>query len=127
MARKKTKEVITVPIPKTEISNEANSQIGALNSLVASAGWAMIVRILNENIAYLERAILEKKDPASGIELTDEEVEKLRYKRGLNMELKDTPQKYGRTLLEMGEVPENFDPYWSKEDIKKMESSLKSK
>lgn len=123
---KKTK-VMTVPVPKAEASNEADLQVNALKSLVASAGWAIIVRILDENIAYLEKAILEKKDPASGLELTDEEVEKLRYKRGLNIELKGTPGKYSQTLLDIEKVPENFDPYWNMDDLRKHEkSSLKT-
>jgi len=126
---KKVKEikVMTVEVEKSQVSDDTTERVSALNSLVASRGWTIIVEVLKTNIAYLEMAILEKKDPVSKIELSDEEVEKLRYKRNLNIELMNTPQNYSKVLVEIEKTPENFDPYWNMDDIRKHEESTLKK
>ena len=124
---KKKKKVIIAKVPKAEAPIHIEDRVAALRSLVATPGWAVIVQILDDNISYLEKAILEKKDPETKAPLSDDDVEKLRYKRTLNIELKDTPKKYTKMLIEGESVPINYDPYWNVDDIRKMESSLKTK
>ena len=124
---KKKKKVIIAQIPKAEAPTDIEDRVGALRSLVATPGWAVIVQILNDNISYLEKAILEKIDPETKTPLSDDEVERLRYKRSLNIELKDTPKKYTKMLIENEKTPTNYDPYWNIDDVRKMESSLKTK
>ena len=111
---------MTVPIPKPEAPSAADTVIGALASLVASQGWAIVVKILNDNIAYLEKAILDQVDPITKEPLTDAEADKLRTKRDLNTEVRDTPQNYSKVVKDTGEVPEDFDPYYkTKKEIDK--------
>ena len=113
-------DTITVTLPKPEIPRVVEDMIASLTSMQATQGWAIMVKILNDNIAYLEKAILEKIDPVSKAILTDAEVEILRVKRNLNIDLRDTPQTYSKVVREAGEVPEEYDPYFQTNDeIKK--------
>ena len=70
--------------------------ISALKSLQASRGWAIVVDILNDNIKYLEKAILDKIDPVTQRHISDTEDETLRIKRNLNIEVRDTPRSEER-------------------------------
>ena len=116
MTKKQTKKtkVMTVEIPKQEAPalNAVENVIASLTSLQASQGWAIVVKILNDNIAYLEKAILEKVDPITKEVLTDAEVEILRIKRGLNIDLRDTPGNYSKVVKDVGEVPVEYDPFF---------------
>jgi hypothetical protein len=117
------KKVRKIKIATVELPKEADSVLASLLVLQASSGWAIIVKILNENITYLEQAILNKIDPVMKCELTDDEVEILRIKRNLNIDLRDTPQNFSKQLTEQLEIPENFDPYFKTgEEIKKYSS-----
>ena len=107
---------MTVPMPKAEAPDAAENVIGALASLQASVGWAVIVKILNDNIKYLELAILGKIDPVTKAPLNDKQVEVLRTKRGLNIELRDTPANYSKVVKDMGGVPIEYDPYFKTND-----------
>ena len=107
---------MTVPMPKAEAPDAAENVIGALASLQTSIGWAVIVKILNDNIKYLELAILEKIDPVTKVPLNDKQVEVLRTKRGLNIELRDTPANYSKVVKDMGGVPIEYDPYFKTND-----------
>ncbi len=103
-------------VPKPEAPSEADNIIASMASLQASPGWAIVVKIINENIAYLEKAILEKIDPATGIKLSDQEVEVLRIKRSLNIDVRDTPQNYAQVIRETNETPHDYDPYFKTND-----------
>ena len=117
MTKKITKKkIMTVPMPKPEAPKASDSIIGALASLQASVGWAVIVKILNDNIKYLELAILGKIDPVTKAPLNDKQVEVLRTKRGLNIELRDTPANYSKVVKDMGGVPIEYDPYFKTND-----------
>lgn len=102
-------------VPKPKITGVENV-LGILASLQASAGWALIVKILNDNIAYLEKGIIDKIDPITKIELSEADIELFRIKRSLNMDLRDTPQNYSNEIVRSGEVPEEFDPYYQSND-----------
>lgn len=112
--KKKTKKIkiMTVPTAKPKSPDAVETVLGALMSLQASTGWAIIVKILNENIAYLEQAILNKVDPTTQVPLSDAEVELLRTKRTLNIDLRDTPENYSKAVKDTGEVPTEYDPYY---------------
>lgn len=117
-------EVMTVPVAKPEVPTALKNVIGALASMTASPGWALVVKIINDNINYLEKAILEKIDPVSKESLTDAEVEILRIKRSLNIDLRDTPANYSKIVRDAGEVPTEYDPYFKTNDeIKKAKQS----
>lgn len=90
---------------------EPSEIIAALDTLVVSEGWRIILRVLKGNVAYLEEAIITKREPGATEDLTDEEVDRLRYKRELNLDVMNTPESY-RAELERKNAPvENFDPY----------------
>lgn len=111
---------MTVKTPKSVVPTDVANIIGAINSLQASTGWAIMLEIMNDNVKYLEKCIIDKFDPLSKSELTDKDIEFLRVKRTLNIDLRDTPQNYIKNLTASGKVPENYDPYFqSADDIKK--------
>lgn len=92
-------------------------QIGALKELQMSIGWNMLLEVLEDNKAFLEKAILDRKDPQTGDKLSNKEIDDARHKRLLTIELIKTPQKLIR-LIERSKAIEikNFDPYESQED-----------
>jgi len=121
---KKTKKVMTVEVPKKETPalDDTKGVVAALASMQASTGWAIMVKILNDNIKYLETAILNGIDPITKLKLTDEEVEGARVKRNLNIELRDTPANYAKEVKRTGEIPDDDDPYFkTMAEIKKAE------
>lgn len=101
---------MTVEVEKP--ASAVENTLGALMSLQASTGWAIIVGILNDNIAYLEQAILNKIDPVSKLALSDAEIEILRTKRALNIELRETPANYTKVVKDTGDIPTEYDPYF---------------
>lgn len=108
--------VMTVEVPKEPIPTSVDSIIGSLKSLEVSPGWAIIVNILNENIKYLEQCIISKFDTLTQLELSDSEIEILRIKRNLNIDLRDTPKNYTKVIQDTGEIPEDYDPYYKTND-----------
>ena len=116
MPKKKVEKVMTVEVPKVTLPKEDAEIVKALDSLQASRGWAIVTKILIDNIAYLEAAILSKIDPLTRGLLTDDEVEILRTKRRLNMELRDTPKNYATIIKDTGEIPDDYDPYYKTND-----------
>jgi len=113
---KRTKKIMTVPIPRPEAASDPKDIIGALKSLQASRGWAVILGILDDNIAYLEKAILDKIDPRTKLPLSETEIEDARTKRSLNIELRDIPKEYTKVVKENGGVPPEYDPYFKTND-----------
>jgi hypothetical protein len=125
----KTKEkVMTVQFPKPPAPRSTSGIINSLISLQTTEGWQVITGILNDNIKFLEQAILESRDPLTKEMLTAEQVDLLRVKRSLNIDLRDTPQNYIKVLEKTDEVDEEYDPYFkTNEDIKRSERPLKTK
>ena len=103
---------MTVPLAEPIVPTSVETVIGALASLQASTGWAIVVKVLNDNIKYLETAILEKIDPETKVALSDAEIEVLRTKRGLNIDLRETPANYTKVVKDTGEIPTEYDPYF---------------
>lgn len=122
--KKIKKEVMIAPVPKAEAPTGVQAEVASLKVLEVSEGWLVVRHILDENIKYLELAILDKIDPITKQVLTDEEVEKLRDKRNLNVELRDLPGKYSKVLEDTGEIPKNFDPYYSVEELIKARKGI---
>jgi hypothetical protein len=112
-----------VMIAQTEKSTApqagSESELLALEALEVSMGWQIIQRILKENIAYLEKTILDKIDPFTKAEVLEEEADKLRYKREVSKEFLDTPGNYMR-LLRKSDEPEKKDPDPFYKDVKEL-------
>jgi hypothetical protein len=111
MAKKKFQPIVA-PTPRIEAATEIERIILALTALQASEGWGVVRKILDDNIKYLETAILEKIDPATKEPLNDKEVDDARYRRDLNIELRDTPENYIKVVQDTGIVPQDYDPYF---------------
>lgn len=100
-------------IEKPNAPTNATDEVLALQSLEASMGWAVMVRILKENITYLEQLILNKVDPLTNIILSEIDVDKLRYKREISKEFLDTPKNYIKMLTPKEEIETTDpDPYY---------------
>lgn len=112
-------DVKSVDTPATPTKSSLAEQISALTSLQASVGWAMIVQVLQTNKAYLERMILDRIDPESEEELSESEVDKVRYKRELTIDLLETPMNLIRYIEEMSEGDQlvDYDPYQKAEEL----------
>lgn len=113
-AKRKPKKapVMTVELPKEEAPTAVENVKTALDALTVSPGWQIIRKILDDNIKYLEIAILDKIDPKTKTPIKDDEMEMLRIKRSLNIEVRDIPQTYKKHLDDTGVVPREFDPYF---------------
>lgn len=109
---KKPVKIMTVPVARHNPKPASEDVVASLLSLEASPGWAIVLGILNDNIAYLEKCIIEKRDPISKEILKDDEIELLRIKRSLNIDLRDTPKNYSEFVQKTTETAEEFDPYY---------------
>lgn len=93
--------------------NISNAEkVAALRSLQVSVGWGILLGTLKDNQDYLERAILDGIDPITKERLEPKEQDEARNKRGLLIELMQTPEKL-IAAIENAEGSEaiDFDPY----------------
>lgn len=119
-------EVKTVQLEKQEAPRKPAEIISALESLKATRGWGLIEKIFTENIQYVERAILDKKDPDTKMELSDEEIEVLRIKRSLNIDVLNTIDNYIKAVTINNIEPKNYDPYYdTMDEINEIEKELR--
>ena len=109
-AKSKVKTVI-VPVVQAPPAVSNAEKIAALTSLQASEGWAIVLSVLNENKAYLERMILRGCDPETGEKLTPQEQDEARYKLELTESVMSTPAQYIVNLQSAGDAPVDYDPY----------------
>lgn len=115
MKKKIAKKVLkTVELPNVGIPTDTEEIISALTLLQINPGWQIVVQVLNDNIKILEQQILDKIDLITHKELTDIQVEELRLKRSLNIEVRDTPENYIKQLSveRLEKKEEEFDPYF---------------
>jgi hypothetical protein len=111
------KKIMIIEAPKAIAPTQKEAEIMALKSLVNQEGWQILVRIMEENISVLDFAILNKLNPETREPLTNEEVDKARDKRMLNIELKDLPNNYLKALLEEDrDTTPDLDPFWNNAD-----------
>lgn len=79
-----------------------------------------MVEILEENKKWLEDAILSGLDPDTGERMTEKEQDEARNKRGLTIELIETPEKLIMELKGSKDIKIiNFDPYDAVSEEKK--------
>ncbi len=100
---------------KKELSERNPLEIIAdLQVMQATAGWAIMIQIIENQLIILNEMILNKTHNGreDGQEITDADVDQLRHKRGYLIDLRDTPQRYIQTLQTEDVQPENFDPYF---------------
>lgn len=110
---------MVVELARAPVPTEAAAIVAALKAMRLSAGWQIVERDLDENIAYLTRAVIEKADPISGAEIDDAEADRLRYRLRLCQTVKDTPDRIIRQLSVPDEEEARDDPYATAEDVRK--------
>lgn len=102
------------PFDLTDVSRETlESYTFYLKEMVNSAGWKLMVQVLEGNLALLEKQIVRKKEVLTNRELTEQEVDKLRDQHEILEELMKKPHE----LIEKYAVAEDptpspsYDPY----------------
>jgi len=112
---------------KKELSERNPLEIIAdLQVMQATAGWAIMIQIIENQLIILNEMILNKTHNGriDGQEISDKDVDELRHKRGYLIDLRDTPQRYINTLQTEDVQPESFDPYFK--DAKEIISHRKN-
>lgn len=117
MAKKKLKTVIVKrpKAPKFDLSfrkTEENTKIiVAIESLKANAGWQFLVQVFNENLKFIADRIITKTSE-NGTELTNEQVDILRFKYEYLNEIMNKPDKFLKELTRTDQPEEDNDPYY---------------
>ena len=106
--KKKAKVVRTKETSQEKMMRMAQD----LTGLVYHPGWAVLKEINENNIEFLDAQIIKKTDP-DGKPLTEAQCDELRIKRDYLDELINTPLKFVEKMKSDGQIPENFDPYFS--------------
>lgn len=98
----------------TDVSQETLSSYAFyLKEMTHSAGWKLMVQVLEGNLAVLERQIVRKKEILTNRALTEVEVDRLRDQHEILTELINKPKE----LIEQYSVPTeqlgspSYDPY----------------
>lgn len=101
-----------MPKKKEKISKRNPLEIiEDLEILKNTEGWRIVLEIIKGNVKVLDNMILEKNN-VDGTELSDEDIDKLRYKRSYLLELKNTPENYIEKLKKEDLKPREYDPYF---------------
>lgn len=90
---------------------QANELIEHMTNLQFTTGWLLLKKIMEGNIAVLEKMIIERIDIETGRELTDEELDVVRHKRKLMKELIEKPQSLIDKFKKKETVIPSYDPY----------------
>ncbi len=109
MATKRARKPKVVVAP-VQTAGEASGRVLALQQLIGSQGWKIVLEQIEGNISVLEESILTKTDPA-GKRLSDDEVDQLRDKRGYLVELRRMPEKLLSIFQADSGTEKDFDPY----------------
>jgi hypothetical protein len=98
----------------TDVSQETLSSYAFyLKEMTHSAGWKLMVQVLEGNLAVLERQIVRKKEILTNRPLTEVEVDRLRDQHEILSELINKPKE----LIDQYSVPTeqagspSYDPY----------------
>lgn len=101
-------------------ASEQERVVAAMDALQVSEGWQMIVQNFDANIKYIENLILEKTDQEGNL-LEEDQVDNLRNKREIMLDLIKTPQNFISMAKTQGVAAiEDLDPYYN--DAKEMAS-----
>lgn len=109
MANKRARKPKVV-IPPVQTAGEASGRALALQQLIGSQGWKIVLEQIEGNVSVLEESILTKTD-AAGKALSDAQVDQLRDKRGYLVELRRMPEKLLSIFQADSGTEKDFDPY----------------
>lgn len=92
--------------------SQSDELVAHMLELTCTSGWLVLKQIVDGNIAVLESAIIERKDPRTGETLTDAELDEARKKRSIMKELIEKPQKLiEKFKRQAGIETPTYDPY----------------
>jgi hypothetical protein len=105
----KPKKTLIIKAKKIDLSGSDKKSdleiIASLEALILDNGWDVLVEIFKANISILEQKILEKGS------LSEEDCDRLRYKREYLIELINKPQEIIDKLKATKDEIPNYDPY----------------
>jgi hypothetical protein len=91
---------------------QADELVAHMANMVCTSGWMLFKQIIDGNIAVLENAIIERKDPVSGEKLTDAELDEARQRRAIMKELIGKPEQLMEKFKRQPTMKtETYDPY----------------
>lgn len=91
---------------------QANELVEHMYILIRTSGWLLLKQIMEGNVAVLEEAIIDRKDPISGATLTEAELDDARKKRALMKELIGKPEQLIEQFRKQSAAPTpTYDPY----------------
>lgn len=105
---------MVIPQPVIPPLTENAGKIAALTMLAQSPGWALVKQVLQDNMDYLGKMLIKRRDPETGEALDEKELEDASRRYDLLEELMKTPEGY-IGALERAEAnkPVDFDPYFN--------------
>jgi len=92
----------------------SSERIQRLQSFAANPDWAFLRYIMQTNVEFLDDQILTKRSAERGSygeRLTDEEIDRLRDKRELQMELMNLPENIISQLTKYDYEDDELDPF----------------
>lgn len=91
---------------------KADELVEHMNILINTSGWLLLKQIMMGNIAVLEEAIIDRKDPETDMKLTDEELDEARKTRAVMKELIEKPEKLIEQFTRQASIQlPTYDPY----------------
>ena len=111
---KKAKDTLTYENFDLDLTtkDKALQMKGYMGQLINVAGWIALVKIMEGNIAVLDKQIISKIHIEESRELTDKEVDELRYKRQYIEVLINMPKKLIKDCTPSEVIPpDSGDPY----------------
>lgn len=95
-----------------DTDKEKQDAIASFTNLLNSDGWRLVVEILDGNIEVLREQL------ESGVEgETKADVDRIRDKLRLSVEMRNTPQDMIQKLESPASEPDNPDPFDTLEDV----------
>jgi len=91
---------------------KADELVEHMNILISTSGWLLLKQIMLGNIAILEEAIIDCKDPETGAKLTEDELGDARKTRAVMKEMVEKPEKLIEQFKRQAasQLP-TYDPY----------------
>lgn len=104
-----------------EITTEMRTTYAELlEQMTMTAGWKLMVQILEGNLSIIEKAVLTKRDPVTAKTMTEAEVDELRMQHAQIDQLLNKPAELiskFRAEKNIGETG-SYDPYQRSADIR---------
>jgi hypothetical protein len=101
-----------------DTQDKQDAAVGNFKALISTAGWQLVVKRIETNIAILEEMILTGIG-AKGERLGLEETDRLRDNLAIYKEIRDWPEKMVMEFSNKEVVIPEPDPFLTREDLEK--------